>query len=63
MTVKGPTIVVELNGTIILDCDVSKVTDFMGGKRHAGTDRTSGYFGFAGHGDPVQYRAIYAKPL
>ncbi len=63
VTVKGSTIVVELNGTKILDCDVAKVTDFMGGKKHEGTDRTSGYFGFAGHGDAVQYRNIEAKRL
>ncbi|MEM7311678.1 MAG: DUF1080 domain-containing protein [Planctomycetota bacterium] len=63
VTVKGSTIVVELNGTKILDCDVSKVTDFMGGKRHAGTDRTKGYFGFAGHGDPVQFRKVEARRL
>ena len=30
VTVKGPTIKVELNGTVILDADLSKVTEFMG---------------------------------
>jgi hypothetical protein len=63
VTVKGPTIVVELNGTRILDCDLSKVTDYMGGRPHPGKDRTTGHFGFAGHNDPVAFRNIQIKPL
>jgi hypothetical protein len=63
VTVKGSTIKVELNGTVILDCDVSKVNDYLGGHAHPGKNRTSGYFGFAGHNDPVAFRAISLKPL
>jgi len=63
VTVKGPKIQVELNGTIIVDADVSTVTDFMGKRPHPGKDRTMGHFGFAGHSDPVQFRAIRIKKL
>jgi hypothetical protein len=63
VTVKGPTIVVELNGSRILDTDLSKVTEFMGGRPHPGRDRTSGYFGFAGHSDPVAFRNVAIKKL
>lgn len=63
VTVKGSTIKVELNGTVIIDADVSKVTDFMGGKPHPGMNRTSGYFGFAGHSDPVAFRKVMIKKL
>ena len=63
VTVKGPAIKVELNGTRILDADVSKVTEFMADKPHPGKDRKSGYFGFAGHDDPVMFRDISIKPL
>ncbi len=63
VTVKGSTIKVELNGTQILDADVSKVTEFMDNKPHPGKDRKSGYFGFAGHDDPVMFRNISIKPL
>jgi hypothetical protein len=63
VTVVGSKIKVELNGTVILDCDLSKVTDFMGGTKHPGKDRTSGYFGFAGHSDPVMFRNIAIKRL
>lgn len=58
VTVKGSTIRVELNGTLILDGDLSKVTEYMANSPHPGKDRTSGYFGFAGHNDPVRFRAI-----
>jgi hypothetical protein len=63
VTVKGPTIKVELNGTLILDCDLSKVTDYMANKAHPGKERTSGHFGFAGHNDPVAFRSVRIKPL
>jgi hypothetical protein len=61
VTVKGSTIRVELNGTVILDADLKDVTEFMGDRPHPGKDRTSGFFGFAGHNDPVKYRRVYLK--
>jgi len=63
VTVVGPTIKVELNGTPILDADLSKVTEFMGNSRHPGKDRASGHFGFAGHNDPVVFRDVSIKRL
>ncbi len=63
VTVKGPAIQVELNGTRILDADLDKATDFMAGSPHPGKDRKNGHFGFAGHNDPVMYRNISIKPL
>jgi len=63
VTVQGSTIRVELNGTVILDTDLSKVKDYMGGHAHPGKDRTEGHFGFAGHSDPVQFRNIRIKEL
>jgi hypothetical protein len=63
VTVKGPTIKVELNGTVILDCDLSKVTETLANKAHPGKDRLSGSFGFAGHNDPVMFRSISIKRL
>jgi hypothetical protein len=63
VTVKGSTIKVELNGTVILDGDVKDITDFMHDRAHPGKDRTSGYFGFAGHNDPIRYRNVFIKSL
>jgi hypothetical protein len=63
VTVKGSTIVVELNGSPILDTDVSRVTEFMGKNPHPGKDLKKGHFGFAGHNDPVLFRKIRIKSL
>lgn len=63
VTVKGSSIKVELNGTVILDADLSQVTEFMHNKAHPGKDRTYGHFGFAGHNDPVMFRKIFIKAL
>lgn len=63
VTVNGSKIKVELNGTVILDTDLSKVTEYMAKSPHPGKDRTKGYFGFAGHSDPVMFRNIEIKKL
>jgi len=63
VTVQGSTIKVELNGSLILDCDLSQVTETMNDKAHLGKDRTSGHFGFAGHRDAVEFRNIAIKRL
>ncbi len=63
VTVKGSKIKVELNGTVILDTDLAKVKQFMADSPHFGKDRTSGYFGFAGHHDPVEFRNVSIKSL
>ena len=63
VTVKGSTIVVELNGTRILDADLSTITEVLDAKDHPGKDRKEGHFGFAGHSDPVAFRNVRIKPL
>jgi len=63
VTVKGSTIKIVLNGTTILDTDLSAVTDYMANSPHPGKDNKSGYFGFAGHGDPVAFRNVRIKAL
>jgi hypothetical protein len=63
VTVVGSTLKVELNGTVILDCDLGKVVQTLENKAHPGKDRTVGHFGFAGHNDPVQFRNVAIKRL
>lgn len=65
VTVKGSTIKVELNGSVILDADISTVDPktFMAGSAHPGKDLKKGHFGFAGHNDPVEYRNVSIKEL
>ncbi|MGE3309058.1 MAG: DUF1080 domain-containing protein [Limisphaerales bacterium] len=63
VTVSGSRIEVELNGTRILDADLASVKDAMGNSPHPGKDRKSGYFGLAGHNDPVEFRQIEVRPI
>jgi hypothetical protein len=63
VTVTGSKIKVELNGSVILDTDLSKITEYMANSPHPGKDRKSGFFGFAGHGDAVEFRNVKLKTL
>lgn len=63
VTVKGSKIKVELNGSIILDADLSEVKKFMADRPHPGKDLKEGHFGFAGHNDPVRFRAVEIRRL
>ena len=62
VTVRGSRIEVELNGTLILDGDLATVKEFMANSPHPGKERTKGFFGFAGHGDPVEFRQVEIRP-
>ena len=65
VTVVGSTLKVELNGFVILEADLAKVdlASVMGKKKHPGLGLTEGYFGFAGHNDPVAFRNVDLKDL
>jgi hypothetical protein len=63
VTAVGHRLRVELNGTRILDADLSAVTTFKDNQPHPGKDRLTGHFGFCGHNDPVAFRDIRVKRL
>ncbi len=63
VTVHGSRIKVELNGFVIMDTDLGKVSEFMANSKHPGKDLRNGHFGFAGHSDPVAFRNIRIKRL
>ncbi len=64
VTVVGPRITVELNGTRILDSDILQVAELMyDAAQFEGRSRASGHFGFAGHNDPVEFRRVRIKDL
>ncbi len=65
VTVVGSTLKVELNGFVILETDLAKVdmATVMAKSPHPGKDRKNGYFGFAGHNDPAEFRNIAIKDL
>jgi len=63
--VRGQRIKVTLNGTAILDTDLSKLDRTKLDAKHLpkGLDKTSGHIGFAGHNDPVAFRNVRVKRL
>jgi len=63
--VKGPKIKVILNGTVILDGDITEAREkgTLDHRDHPGLKRTSGHIGFLGHGSIVRFRNIRIKDL
>jgi len=59
----GSRITVSVNGTVIVDADLAKISEPMDGRDHPGLKRTSGHIGFMGHGDRVEFRNIRVKRL
>lgn len=54
---------VTLNGELITDADLSKVTDPAVLAKHPGLARTSGHIGLLGHGTRVEFRNLRVKSL
>jgi hypothetical protein len=63
--VKGNYIKVTLNGTVITEGDMKKVSKngTLDHKEHPGLDRNKGYLGFLGHGSVVKFKNIRIKDL
>lgn len=61
--IKGGKIKVTLNGKVITEGDLTKVTDEAILKKHPGVKRTQGHIGFLGHGSHVEFRNIRVKEL
>ncbi|SDJ46665.1 HEAT repeat [Pedobacter sp. ok626] len=61
----GPKIKVILNGTVILDADITdaRKNGAADGKNHPGLLRETGHIGFLGHGSEVQFKNIRIKDL
>jgi len=62
---KGNHIKVILNGTAIVDADITKAIEkgTIDGKDHPGLGNKSGYIGFLGHGTEVAFKNIEIKEL
>ncbi len=56
VTVNGPKVLVELNGTTILEANLDQLATKS--PKHSGVKRRSGHICFCGHGDPVQFKSI-----
>jgi len=62
VTCRGSRVVVELNGTTILDVDLA-AREPADGKPHPGRSRTAGHIGFCGHGCHIELRDLEIRAL
>lgn len=61
---QGRHIKVTLNGTVIVDADLDKVSDpTLDHRPHPGLKREKGYIGWLGHGDELEFRNVRIKEL
>ncbi len=63
---EGSRITVTLNGHVIVDADVEEVAPkgkTVDGQEHPGLVNQSGYIGFLGHGDRVEFRNLRIRSL
>lgn len=60
---KGSNVKVVLNGHVILDVVTTDMKDPEILEKHPGLNRKSGYIGFLGHNEPVEFRNIRIKKL
>lgn len=61
--VDGTKIKVTVNGQVIVDEDLAKVTDEKVLKKHPGLKNAKGHIGFLGHGAEVEFRNLRIKEL
>ena len=61
VAVDGPKVIVELNGTTILDANLDELA--AKNPKHKGVKRRSGHICFCGHGSPVQFKNITIREL
>jgi len=59
----GNHIIVRLNGQVIVDADLSQVTDPEIVRKHPGLRRTRGHIGLLGHHSRVEFRNLRIKEL
>ncbi len=60
---RGSKVRVTLNGTVIVDADLSKIEKTIDGRNHPGLHNKKGYIGFLGHGARIEFRNIRIKDL
>jgi hypothetical protein len=63
ISAQGTHIVVTLNGTVIVDADLSTVTDPEVLKKHPGLKNVTGHIGLLGHDSRVEFRNLQIKKL
>ena len=59
----GSKVKITVNGTVVVDADLSKIKETADHRKHPGLHNEKGYIGFLGHGSPVEFRNIRIKEL
>ena len=59
----GSRIKITLNGTVIVEADLSKIDKTVDGHPHPGLHNAKGYIGWLGHGDAVSFRNVRIKEI
>jgi hypothetical protein len=60
---RGSKVRVTLNGTVIVDADLSKIEKTPDGRDHPGLHNKKGYIGFLGHGSRIELRNLRIREL
>ena len=60
---EGNKVKVTLNDQVIVDADISTVTDEATLKKHPGLKNATGHIGFLGHGTQVEFKNLRVKKL
>ena len=63
ISARGSQIKITLNGAVIVDADISKITETVDHRPHPGLHRPSGFIGFLGHGARIEFRNMRIKVL
>ncbi len=61
VTIDGPKVKVELNGTVIMEANLDEINKSK--PKHQGAKRREGHIAFCGHGDIVSFKNIKIKEL
>ena len=61
VTINGPLVKVELNGTVILDANLDELNKEK--PKHKGAQRRSGHLCFCGHGAGIKFKDITIREL
>ncbi len=59
----GTHVKITVNGTVVVDADLSKIQETIDHRSHPGLHNPKGYIGFLGHGAPVEFRHVRIKEL
>lgn len=61
VTINGPKVIVELNGTIVMEANLDEIN--QANPKHEGAKRRKGHLAFCGHGDIIRLKNLQIREL